>query len=121
MQFLILIYDNESQAPETPTDPAAFAEYMAPWEKYTNELVEAGVMRGGEALHPTPTARTVSIRDGEQTVTDGPFAETVEQLGGFYLIECETMDEAVKWGAACPAAHSGRIEVRQIMDLSGAP
>lgn len=117
MQYLFLLYSDESKAEEPPKDPAAFADYMAPWVAYTEALTEAGVMRGGEALLPTAMATTLSKKSGETMHTDGPFAETKEQLGGFYMVECKDLDEALAWAAKCPAADYGSVEVRPIMDL----
>ncbi|HSJ09997.1 MAG TPA: YciI family protein [Longimicrobiales bacterium] len=110
MRYLILIYENEAT---TPQDEAEFAKWMA----YTESLKAAGVLRGGEALQPTSTATTVRVQDGRMITTDGPFAETKEQLGGFYMIECENLDEALKWAAEIPSAARGPVEVRPIMDF----
>jgi hypothetical protein len=77
-------------------------------------------MKGGEALHPTSTATTVRVKNGKTVTTHGPFAETKEQLGGFYMIECNNLDEAIEWAAKCPGARVGSIEVRPVMDFSQA-
>ena len=107
MKYALLIYDDETTA-----DPD---EDITPWIQYTDELVAAGVLRGGEALQPTPTATSVRVRDGKVTTTDGPFAETREQLGGFYLIEVDNLDEAIAWAAKIPSAGRGPVEIRPIM------
>lgn len=115
MQYLCLIYEDES-IPAGRTDAenqANFGEYMV----FTKELVGAGKMVAGDALQPVSTATTVRIRNGETLHTDGPFAETKEQLGGYYLIEADNLDEALAWAAKIPAAKSGSIEVRPIMVL----
>ncbi len=117
MQYLFLLYSDESQAEEPPTDPAAFADFMAPWVAYNKELTEAGVMRGGEALLPSATATTVTHHGGKTVHTDGPFAESKEQLGGFYMVDCKDLDEALAWAAKCPAAAYGKVGVRPIMIL----
>jgi hypothetical protein len=91
------------------------------FEKYTAELVKGGAMRGGEELQPTAMATTVRVQDGETVVTDGPFAETKEQLGGFYLIDCADMDEAIAWAAKVPTARYGPIEVRPVLEHPEAP
>lgn len=121
MQYLILLYADESQAPEPPTTPEGFAAYLQPWADYSEMLTKAGVMRGGEALHDSPSAKTVTRETGDLLVTDGPFAETREQLGGFYLLECDTLEDAIKYAAQCPIVAYGRAEVRGIMDFSSAP
>ena len=91
---------------------------MQDWWKYGAWLDEKGIRRAGEALHDTSQATTVRVRDGETVTTDGPFAETKEQLGGFALLEVEDFDEAMRWADKVPVAPSTTIEVRQIMDLS---
>jgi len=113
MQYLVLIYDNEQVwTTMTPEESAAdLGAYMA----YSEEMSKAGVIRGGEALKPTATATTVRVRGGKTLTTDGPFAETKEQLGGFYLIEVDNLEEALKWAAKCPTAKGGSIEVRPVM------
>jgi hypothetical protein len=87
-----------------------YQEYGA----YTQDLIKAGVMKGGSELKPVATATTVRIRGGKVLTTDGPFAETKEQLGGYYLIDVPNLDEAVKWGSKCPGAKTGSIEVRPL-------
>jgi len=113
MQYLLLIHDAESVWETMPEQErnALYGEYMA----YTNELRESGALVGANQLQPTSTATTVRVRDGEQVVTDGPFAETKEQLGGYYLIEVESVDEALEWAAKIPSARYGHIEVRPIV------
>lgn len=111
MKYAILIYDDESNWTGN--------EDLSPWMEYTQALTEAGVLRGGEALEPTTTATTVRMVDGRVTTTDGPFAETREQLGGFYLIECADLDEAVGWAAKIPSVDRGSVEVRPIMLVEG--
>ncbi|MCC6994778.1 MAG: YciI family protein [Deltaproteobacteria bacterium] len=115
MQYMILIYDNEKAwADMSKADSdKMFAEYMG----YTQDMVKAGVMRSGDALKPTTTATTVRVRGGKTLTTDGPFAETKEQLGGYYLIDTANLDEALKWAARCPGARAGSIEVRPVMNM----
>lgn len=108
--YMLLIADDASRE----LTEADWEESLAAHGKYTQEMVDAGVMRGGEALHPPSTARTVRVRQNQATVTDGPFADTAEALGGYYLIEVETMEEAVAWAKKCPDAATGCIEVREI-------
>ena len=110
-QYMLLIYAPEDD-PRTPEERAA---EMPRWYEYTQALQDAGVMVAGDALQPIDAATTVRIRDGETVVTDGPFAETKESLGGYYLIDVPDLDEALKWAARIPSAPYGPIEVRPIM------
>ena len=88
---------------------------MQEYFSYTEELRRAGAYVAGDALQPTDTARSVRVRDGERTVTDGPFAETREVLGGYYLVDVESEEEALEWAAKIPSARFGTIEVRRIV------
>lgn len=110
MRYLLLIYDNEATAPDESAE-------MEKWFEYTEKLKQSGALRGGEALQPTSTATTVRVKDGKMLTTDGPFAETKEQLGGFYLIECKDLDEALQWASQIPSAGRGPVEVRPIMEF----
>lgn len=110
MQYALLIYASEPSAPQEPT-PAD----MAPWQALGEAMEQAGVVRGGSQLEPSAQARSLCLRDGQVMTTDGPFAETTEQLGGFYLVECDSIDEALEWAARIPVATSGTIEVRPIV------
>ena len=118
MQYLFLLYDDESgEQPESGT-PEWQAE-MARWWAFDGEVREAGVHRGGEALYPTESATTVQVVDGDTVTTDGPFAETAEQLGGYYLLECADIDEAIRWAVKIPTATSGgRVEIRPVVDMA---
>jgi hypothetical protein len=87
---------------------------MPRWFEYTQALQDAGVLRSGEALNPAPEASTVRVRDGETLVTDGPFAETTEVLGGYYVIEVPDVETAQEWAAKIPSAPYGSVEVREI-------
>jgi len=115
MQYLVLIYSEESTE---PVDPATMQQVMDEYNAYTKMLRDRGAYVAGEALQPTATATTVRIRDGRTLTTDGPFAETKEALGGFYLVEAKDLDEALAFGAACPGAKWGSIEVRPIVDFA---
>jgi hypothetical protein len=84
---------------------------------FTKDIIDRGLMKGGEALQPTATATTVRVREGDTLTTDGPFAETKDQLGGFYLVDCKDLDEAIEVAARIPDARRGSIEVRPIMDV----
>jgi hypothetical protein len=112
-QYLLLIYGDESRlANATEGD---FGAMMQAYGEYTEWLAAQGWMRGGDALHDTDQATSVRVRDGERVVTDGPFAETKEQLGGYYLIETENLDDAIEAAGRCPGALHGTMEIRPIM------
>ena len=115
MRYLLLIYDNEARYGADPTDgdPDELAGYIA----FNRKTKAAGQHLAGEALQLTHTATTVRIRDGKTMTTDGPFAETKEQLGGFYMINVKDLDEALALAAQIPAARTGSVEVRPIMEL----
>ena len=106
MQYLLLIYNDESRAHE----PGLMKEYY----DYTNSIRSSGHYIGGNALQATATATSVRVRDGKTLLTDGPFAETAEQLGGYYLVEAANLDDAVAVGARIPGARTGTIEVRPL-------
>ena len=114
MRYLLLIYTPESAEP--PADDVAAASHAA-YAAFTSDIKARGLFQAGEALTPTSTATTVRIVDGETITTDGPFAETKEALGGFYLIEARDLDEAIETAAKIPAAREGSIEVRPIWEL----
>lgn len=113
MQFMLLIYDDESIWSEMPEDErdSVMGEYFA----YTKALRDSGKYVAGDALQPTSTAKTVQLRDGEPLTTDGPFAETKEQLGGYYLVDVDSEEEALEWAAKIPSARYGKIEVRPVV------
>ena len=114
MQYALLIYEDESLAlaPDSPE----MAQLMQDYNGFTQEITSEGVNKGGEALHSVDTATTVRIRDGGLAVTDGPFAETKEQLGGFYLVEAADLDAAIAIAARIPGAKTGSIEVRPVVE-----
>ena len=116
MQYLLLIYGDEKAGANASKEDmdAMMGDYTA----YTEDLEKSGLMRAGEALHPTAAATTVRVQNGKTVTTHGPFAETKEQLGGFYLIDCNNLDEAIAWAAKCPGARDGSIEVRPVVDFS---
>lgn len=111
MQYLLLIYEPEQRF-ATGFPDGEFQEYVAFGQKH------AGAIKGGNALQPTMTAKTVRVRHGKPITSDGPFAETKEQLGGYYLIEAKTADEAAEIAAGIPGARYGSIEVRPVMVFS---
>ena len=119
MQYLILIYDEETANPSPePPDPAVMGEILGQYNAYTTMLRETGAYVAGEALQPVTTATTLRQQDGQTVTTDGPFAETKEGLGGFYLIEAPDLDAALKLAEQCPGIRYGSIEVRPIVDFS---
>jgi hypothetical protein len=111
MQYLLLIYENEKRFAEG-YDPTEMQEYYAFGEAHRDAI------KGGNALQPTTTATTVRVRDGKRLTTDGPFAETKEQLGGYYLVEANNLDDAIALAGKIPGARYGSIEVRPIMTFS---
>ncbi len=115
MRYALLIcLDESAQAAVSPEEAAAsFGEYVA----FGNEMTERGVLLGGERLRPTTDATTVRVRDGETLTSDGPFAETKEQMGGFYLVDCKDLDEAIEVASRIPGARFGSIEVRPIWEM----
>src|SRR5262245_42621158 len=114
MRYLLTIYDDETGW--NNATPEQTAQIMAAYGAFGEEAQKAGVLLGGEGLQPTSTATTVRVRDGEALTTDGPFAETREQLGGYYLLDCKDLDDAISWAAKIPGAQSGSVEVRPVMD-----
>ena len=123
MRYAILIYDAETANPSPePPDPEILGEVMSAYSGYTQLLKDRGAYLGGEALQPNPTATTLTLKDGQAVTTDGPFAETKEGLGGFYLIEAKDLDEALELAAKCPGIRAGAIEVRPIWETgTGVP
>ena len=118
MQYLLLIYGDEKA--DANLSKAEMDAVMGDYLAYTEALQTAGVMLAGEALHPTSAATTVRVQNGKRLTTHGPFAETKEQLGGYYVVNCNNLDEAIEWAAKCPGARAGSIEVRPVMDFSQA-
>ena len=118
MQYLLLIYANESETAALPEGD--MATMMADYGEFTKSIVQAGNFKAGDRLKPVSTATTVRVRNGKTMITDGPFAETREQLGGYYLIEAKDLDEAIGIAARIPSARRGTVEVRPQMEM-GAP
>ncbi len=118
-KYLLLIYQDETTL---PASPEAFDAMADEYNAYTRTIATQGILRAGEALEPIAAATTVRVRDGKTLVTDGPFAETKEALGGFYMVECDDLDAALAAAAAIPGARLGSVEVRPIipMPLPGA-
>ena len=113
MKYLLLIYSSEEQ--DAKMSPEEQQANMDAYFAFTQELNQSGNNLGGEALQPTASATSVRVKDGKTITSDGPFAETKEQLGGFYLIECDNLDQAIAWAAQCPDAQYGSIEIRPVM------
>jgi hypothetical protein len=121
MQYLLLIYGDQSQASSMSEEE--MGQVMQAYGTFTQELEDSGAMVAGNALQPIETATTVRVRNDETLTTDGPFAETKEQLGGYYLVEVGSLDEALGWAAKIPGSRHGSIEVRPVMvfDEDGNP
>ena len=117
MRYMLLIYSAEGAGPQPGSSD--FEAEMGKWFAVSNEMAEAGVMLGGDPLQGLESASTVRIRDGKRLVTDGPFAETKEILGGYYILECGALDEALEWAAKLPNAPYGSVEVRPIQEIPG--
>jgi hypothetical protein len=113
MRYLLLIYEVDRTIQR---DPAEQARESARYNSFTEEVRASGVFEAGEALEPVSSATTVRIRDGRTVVTDGPFMETKEMLGGFYLLNCRDLDEAIALAARIPAVERGSIEIRPIWE-----
>jgi hypothetical protein len=119
MKYMLLLYGDESRWADMT--PEQTAEDMKAWEGFGEALTASGAFLAGEGLQPTSDATTVRIRNGEVVHTDGPFAETREQLGGFYLLECPDLDAALAWAAKVPdLGEAGSVEVRPVMDYEAA-
>ena len=112
MKYMLLMYADESKVPQTPEEQQAHAPET--WFALMDEMKIAGVLVSNNGLSPVANATTVRVREGKALVTDGPFAETHEQLGGFFLLDCKDLDEALRWAAKIPSAQLGSIEVRPL-------
>lgn len=116
MQYLLLIYGSESEEVAMPTGEVE--SILAAYGAFTKSIIDSGAMVGSNRLRPTSDATTVRVRDGKALTTDGPFAETREALGGYYLVEAKDLDEATAIAARIPSAKTGSIEVRPIWPIS---
>jgi hypothetical protein len=117
VQYLLMIYANEAE--ESKLGEAVLGRMLQDYGEYTKSIVQGGQFKGGARLRPVADASTVRVRDGKTLVTDGPFAETREQLGGFYLVEAKNLDEAIALAARIPSARHGSIEVRPLWPTGG--
>jgi hypothetical protein len=115
MRYMMLIYADENI--EAQRSPAENEAHMAGYYAFTNEVRQRGSFRNGDALQPTTAATTVRVHNGKTVASDGPFAATEEQLGGFYILDCQDLDEAIELAAKIPAAQEGCIEIRPIMEM----
>ena len=116
MEYLLLIYANEAGI--EAMDKAEMSAVMDDFRAFTDAIVKSGNYKGSNRLQPVTTATTVRVRDGKTLHTDGPFAETKEQLGGYYILDCKDLDEALAWAAKVPNVGYGSIEVRPILEFA---
>jgi len=116
MKYLCLIYSDETQWPKLPKADAD--KWMGEYMEFTDHIKQSGHYVGSNRLQPTQAATTVRIRNGKLSTTDGPFAETKEQLGGYYLIEARDLNEAIQVASRNPGARHGSVEVRPVMDVT---
>jgi hypothetical protein len=116
MKYMLLIYADEAKGAQVAKE-IGVAQMSAPYMAYTEALKQAGVILGGDRLQPTTTATTVKVSDGKTKVLNGPYAETREQLGGFYMIDVPDLDAALSWAARCPGAAHGTVEVRPLWNM----
>jgi hypothetical protein len=116
MKYMLLMYANEAETPHyTPEDtPEAYQAAAKEWYAFETEAKAAGVWLANDGLSPVSDATTVRVRNGRRLIADGPFAETHEQLGGYYLLDCKDLDEALDWAAKIPTAKYGTVEVRPL-------
>ena len=115
MRYLLMICTDETA--DEASSPEEQAATLAEYGVWAEEMGARGVLRGGERLRPTTDATTVRVRDGETLTSDGPFAETKEQVGGYYLVDCKDLDEAIEVASKLPGARDGSIEVRPIWEM----
>jgi hypothetical protein len=115
MQYLLLIYAADAERDKFMADQASMSAMLAEYRSFTQSIIQSGNFKAGDALQPTTTATTVRVRSGKVLTTDGPFAETREALGGYYLIEAKDLDTAIAIAARIPGARFGSIEVRPLM------
>ena len=118
MKYLFTLYLEESRREDRT--PEENAQNMRQWDAFTQDARDAGVLCGGEGLQPSATATTLRVRGADHLITDGPFAETKEQLGGYYLLDCADLDEAIAWGRKLPMGDGSSIEIRPVMDYEAA-
>ena len=118
MRYMLLVYSTERA--EAQADPAEMQAIMQGHQAVMEGTMKAGILRAADPLHPTSTATTIRVQNGKPIVTDGPFAETKEQLGGYYILDCKDLDEAISWAGKIPTAckgGTGCIEIRPILEI----
>ena len=115
MKYMLLLYADESKSPQTPKEYQAVTQA---WYSFNEEAKAAGVLLSNNGLDPIANATNVQVRENKTSITDGPFAETHEQLGGYYLFDCKDLDEAIRWAEKIPTATYGSIEVRPLNQWS---
>ena len=116
MEYMMLIHEGENER-AARHDPQRVVAYWGSWTAYVQALVRSGVMKSGNGLQPPDTATTVRLRDGKRHVQDGPYADSKEQLGGYFILDVPDLDVALDWAARCPAAADGSIEIRPVMAM----
>jgi hypothetical protein len=114
MRYMLLIIGDESRFADMSEEE--MGAQLQQWSDYSKELVDAGAFVAGDGLQTSSSATVLRVQDGERLLTDGPFAETKEQIGGYYTIECKDLDEAIDWAAKLPSANGGVTEIRPVMD-----
>lgn len=114
MEYMMMIFEGEDDRAASQ-DPARAEAYWGSWTAYVQAIAQSGIMKSGNGLQPPHTATTVRLRDGRREVQDGPFADTKEQLGGYFILDVPDLDTALDWAARCPAAAGGSIEIRPVM------
>jgi hypothetical protein len=113
MEYMMLIYEGESER-AARNDPQRVEAYWGSWTAYVQALAQFGIMKSGNGLQPPETATTVRLRDGRRHVQDGPYADSKEQLGGYFILDVPDLDVALDWAARCPAAPDGSVEIRPV-------
>jgi hypothetical protein len=114
MEYMMLIYESEHER-AARNDPQRAEAYWGSWTAYVQALAQSGIMKGGNGLQPPETATTVRLRAGRREVQDGPYADSKEQLGGYFILDVPDLDVALDWAARCPAAPDGSVEIRPLM------
>ncbi len=115
MQYMLMFYETPAEQARAD-DPQQAQSYWGAWTAYVGAVEGSGLMRGGNGLQPPRTATTVRVVNGQRQVQDGPFADTREHLGGYFILEADTLDEVLAWAARAPCAGAGSVEVRPVMD-----
>ena len=120
MQFMMILNETEADFAKR-ADPATAGEYWGAWTDFIAAMTRSGIVVNGDGLHPPHSATTLRIRNGERQVQDGPFAETKEQLGGYFIIEVPDLETALDWAAKSPSAQTASVEIRAVLPPMPAP